>query len=279
MLGFPESGKTTFLAALWHVLSTGDVPGSLRLGSIAGDKAHLKAIHEAWLACETAVHTSREATEVVEFDLLAGSEKSGRLVIPDLAGDLLADYMAARIWPADFDTSVRSASAVLVFVNAGNVNEGVRTEDAIEWTAGVAEAKDRTNAEAGEHLAQGPTLDFDPTSLPTQVMVVDLLQQLRARAGNTRIGVVISAWDVAHDHPTPAGWLAKRLPILSQYLGYHAPATPMFGVSAQGGKFPDESKAMAAIARPSDRIQVTDGTSGDHDISRPLRVLLGLPSQ
>ena len=43
LVGLPESGKTTFLAALWHIIASGDVNESLVLGAAGPSMEHLNA--------------------------------------------------------------------------------------------------------------------------------------------------------------------------------------------------------------------------------------------
>ena len=38
MMGLPQAGKTTFLAAMWHVLCGDDVNGALKLVRFTGDR-------------------------------------------------------------------------------------------------------------------------------------------------------------------------------------------------------------------------------------------------
>src|SRR5687768_8199919 len=50
-MGLPKTGKTTFLAAFWEVVRSGDVGGSLRLHRTHGDMQYLNEIREAWANC------------------------------------------------------------------------------------------------------------------------------------------------------------------------------------------------------------------------------------
>ena len=51
LIGLPETGKTTFLAALWQVVESDEVPGALRLEKLHGDREHLNKIRADWLCC------------------------------------------------------------------------------------------------------------------------------------------------------------------------------------------------------------------------------------
>ena len=51
VIGLPSSGKTTFIAALWHTVTNDEVPGALKLEKLHGDSKHLNAIKSAWIKC------------------------------------------------------------------------------------------------------------------------------------------------------------------------------------------------------------------------------------
>ena len=51
MVGLPGTGKTTFLAALWHVAKSHEVPGSMRLERREGDQEYLNWIADEWSKC------------------------------------------------------------------------------------------------------------------------------------------------------------------------------------------------------------------------------------
>lgn len=52
VIGLPKTGKTTFLAALWDVVDTENVEGSLVLESVDGDSEHLNTIRVLWANCK-----------------------------------------------------------------------------------------------------------------------------------------------------------------------------------------------------------------------------------
>ena len=58
MLGLPGSGKTTFLAALWHQFESAEIETAFIAERLQPDREYLKSIREAWLACEEISHTS-----------------------------------------------------------------------------------------------------------------------------------------------------------------------------------------------------------------------------
>ena len=48
LIGLPEAGKTTFLAALYHVVESGEIQSSLRLEQRHGDYRHLNTVRDQW---------------------------------------------------------------------------------------------------------------------------------------------------------------------------------------------------------------------------------------
>ena len=49
MIGLPGAGKTTFLAALWHVIESSEIEGQLVLAKLVdGDNTYLNNIRDSW---------------------------------------------------------------------------------------------------------------------------------------------------------------------------------------------------------------------------------------
>jgi hypothetical protein len=133
-------------------------------------------------------------------------------------------------------------------------------------------------------------VEWSVTLSPTQVQLVDLLQSivyLREGRG-CPCSIVVSAWDeVVPFYNEPGEWFSDRLPLLDQYIATNSDTFPtkIFGLSAQGGRLPDDEKRLLALT-PMERIMVvagperghaqrpTDRENGPHDASAPLRWLI-----
>src|SRR5580704_5554303 len=88
MVGLPGTGKTTFLAALWHVAKSHEVPGSLRLEKREGDQEYLNNIANAWSKCAELVRTPSDG--VMDVSIMLRDPEDNRLVrlsIPDMSGE------------------------------------------------------------------------------------------------------------------------------------------------------------------------------------------------
>ena len=95
-------------------------------------------------------------------------------------------------------------------------------------------------------------LPWQPSSSPTQVTLVDIMQLIQEAPLNYspgRIVVAVSAWDkVIDEGRRPDEFLRAELPLLSQYLSsvFGSERARVYGVSAQG----DDIEDMTATSRP-----------------------------
>ncbi len=231
IIGLPQSGKTTFLAALWHLIDAGEVPTRLVLDRLVGDHQHLNAIVEAWRRCEEVPRTSMAAEVSVQIHI--HEPASGRravLSFPDLSGESFERQFAARGCRRSYVEGFETDGGILLFVKADRGHQGLTIMDLAPALAGADEA-DRT----------GAARDWSPDLVPEQVQLVELLQFLQRRPfrrARRRVAVVVSAWDVVPaPRPSPVAWLARELPLLYQFLVANPPSFEfrVYGVSAQGG--------------------------------------------
>jgi hypothetical protein len=85
-VGLPQSGKTTYLAALWHVLEDQSSATKLKLTQLSGDRAYLNLIVEAWRACTPMPRTTLQTNDTtVALHLEGEGFGAFTLLVPDLA--------------------------------------------------------------------------------------------------------------------------------------------------------------------------------------------------
>jgi hypothetical protein len=128
MVGLPQSGKTTFLAALWHIVQEAGVSASLRLKELRGDRAYLNRIRDAWLSCKPLERTTIQNEQVVTLWLQSQAGAEVELTIPDLSGEAFELQLRERRWPAAFDTLVNDASGILLFIHPDAIRAGRRVD-------------------------------------------------------------------------------------------------------------------------------------------------------
>src|SRR5260370_11015765 len=59
IVGLPGSGKTTFLAALWHIIEADETDCRLKLDHYEGDLKYLNSIAQAWRTFKKVPRTSQ----------------------------------------------------------------------------------------------------------------------------------------------------------------------------------------------------------------------------
>lgn len=277
VLGLPGSGKTTFLAALWHLLTSDEVETKLSLVTLtAGESTHLNQIASLWRKAKAQERTLHAGDHTVTMSLRTGITPEFQLSFPDLAGESFLQMWETRECPPEVATSLRSSN-VLLFIHA----------DKIKTPGWIIE--DLEDAEAlGVPVEAGKPVPWSARLAPTQVKLVDLLQSLQAPpldAGTRRVAIVLSAWDKAADAGlSPDQYLTAHLPLLCQYLAHGIDKewkVKVFGISAQGGIYDengkpqkDEAQRIREMNVPSERISVVSSEGRSHDLTEPLQWLL-----
>lgn len=278
LVGFPGTGKSTFLAALWHVLESYEQSTPLRLHELGSERAYLEELRDSWLAFEEIGHTPAQTISNISLSLQ--HEPTGNVVklkTPDLSGEIYKTQFCDRSWGKAFDQLACEASGILLFVHPARVSEPVLISDMAPFVAALD--------------GDGGTMDETPTveSLPewsiekccTQVKVVDVLQFLKQRCpaeSLSRIAVIVSAWDIVQKvqpNATPEGYVGQRLPLLRQFLASNSDVleSRIYGVSAQGGDLNNDIDMIEHLT-PSERILVVEGKQeAHHDLTAPVRWL------
>ena len=282
MVGLPRTGKTTFLAALWHVVRSDEVSDSLRLDRLEGDQEYLNLIAAQWLKCKALERTSGDQIKV---DIRLRDPATGYLAwlrIPDMSGELYESLWETRTCLTSFADLVNEVDGCLLFVHPGKVVETTWIDDAnatfSEWEKDIpVEADADTEAEIETETAG---TEWEPRFAPTQVQMVEILQFLTELSKkNFRVVLVISAWDLVKEEVSPDQWLEKRLPLLWQFLTANSDLfnVTYMGVSAQGGEVTGENSVAEALLDhnvASRRIRICVSDKEGNDISQPIRWLM-----
>jgi hypothetical protein len=268
IIGLPNSGKTTFLAALWHLIDSGEVSSKLTLDRLEGDHTYLNDIVDAWRKCEEVPRTPLEAeTRVAIHVREPASGHQAVISFPDLSGESFELQVATRTCHSTYVENCNSSGGILLFVTANRAIEGVTIVELGPLVGGEDDAPPVVE-----------TQEWDSKKMPDQARVVELLQFLQRSPFalvRRRLVIIVSAWDVVPDGATlaPIDWIEREMPLLHQFLvtnknSFDARA---FGVSAQGGIVKGEGEARKALLEktPSERITLAGGDSR-HDLTEPI---------
>lgn len=268
--GLPGSGKTTFLAALWHLVTSRESSTELTFGGLEqGDYAHLNILARRWREGSEQIRTELGSEKLVSMRLSDAEGLELRADFPDVSGEAFRALWEERNCDPMVADLTGQGARILLFVHADTIR-------APRW---ITEA----NAELRSMNLQpvtGEETAWTPRAAPTQVVLVDMLQLLLGpvlKGDSGRVGVILSAWDLVEaEELTPEAFLAERLPLLKQYLdGRHGPrAWRAYGVSATGGELESDRDRLLDEDLPSERIKVTGVDCRPHDLTAPLAWLL-----
>lgn len=275
-MGLPGSGKTTFLAALWHVLDDQSSMTSLNLTRLSGDRTYLNRIAEAWRSCLPVERTTIQTEENVSLHLESDGLGEFELAVPDLSGEAFELQLTDRRMSVRHDEIVQKARGIILFLHP-DVQKGIQLSQANQLELAISDGDSR-----GSDPAEDNTASVEPWSiekLPTQVKLVDLLQFVLERASRKiRVAVVVSAWDLVEGLGlSPIDYVSREMPLFRQFLdsNHEELEYTMFGISAQGGDIPEAKLSLLAIDA-LDRIKVCDNNGTSKDITRPIAWLLGI---
>lgn len=274
MLGLKGSGKTTYLAALWHFLESGEVSDAITLPRLQPHRDYLNSIRNTWLKMEPAGRTSLRSLN--EAALSLRHHETGEdfeVVLPDLSGESFKQQWATRRATTSFKEFASNCHGVLLFIHPASYQ---RTHPIKPKEAEEGEVSE------GEVRPIPVSQTWTPEQSSTQVQLVDLLQiliALRKRADGLRVAVVISAWDLINPALTPDGWLDRRLPLLSQFLRANSDwiSSEIFGVSAQGGDLASDRDRLMDFSLASERCSAVMGNNLSRvSLTTPLQFLLDI---
>jgi Double-GTPase 1 len=277
MLGLPDSGKTTFVAAFWEFVKSNSIKNTLKLHKYTGDQTYLNQISKFWLDAQTIPRTFIKNEGLGDFELFNPSAVNGQinLVVPDLSGERFSNQWEKRTISNEHYNHLKNATGVLFFIHPTKIKDSVINDSEIDTIDTVFEEE---NASSQTERIENP---FDARGVPTQTVLVDLIQTtLLIEPSIKKFAIIISAWDlVMAMNLSPSKWLAGRMPFLSQFLETNESKFKyeIWGVSAQGGDLTDKSietrKVLLGNKNPTERIVVVNGKKKHNDIMEPIKWL------
>lgn len=278
LMGLPGTGKTTLVAALWHLVESKEVDRSLSLQRLEGDRTALNQLRDLWMNATAPERTEQDTAQSVVLQLVptVGGDPF-TLHIPDMAGETYRSQWIHRQWTREHAERVQEADGILLAIHTKIRKPTLLCEI---QSAFAGEPPQSSSGRKTGKPAIGRT--WEPEHASTQVMLVDLLQfALAARTGKSplRVAVLFTAWDLLPaPSPEPDVWLGQELPLLAQYLESNEGllAIRCYGVSAQGGDYTKavDRQALAEQLLHSERIQIVGPECAPHDLTAPIFWLL-----
>ena len=182
--GLPSSGKTTYLAALWHLVQSQEIETQLTLQSLSyGDYEYLNAIRGRWLRGQKQIRTVGEAPRI-GLDLRSRDGQEVNLLFLDHSGETFDQLWETRSCTDDVAEHLQQRSGVLLFLRSQGLKEPVPLSEILELEREMNEALPDDTDPPGEQTVT--EVEWNAEDAPDQVKVVDLLQSLSNEFGNAK---------------------------------------------------------------------------------------------
>lgn len=280
-LGLPDSGKSSFIGAFWHVVETGEIDAHYRVTAQPNDREYLNGLRASFLNCQAPERTKTEFFKNIELSILDKTNNQEiDLVFPDLSGETFSGHFAYRKITDDYINQIKNCNGIMLFINPHFLKKANLISDSFS----MFDCEEPNNEQKEVSI---PLVPWDIKMSQTQVVIVDVLQMIAKYLSKpSKISVIISAWDLIKNMPTdeskqsPVDWLTREMPLLKQYLDANNSSFRynIFGVSAQGGSYiedgNDKISELQEMIKQSERICVQHDNDVTSDITIPLKWLI-----
>lgn len=300
-IGLPNSGKSSFIGALWHVVESGEIKEAFTVVTQPNDREYLNILRDCWLGCVAPERTKTEFIKKVELQFRDNDTLAeAKFIFPDLSGETYELQFEHRKLTEDYVNSIRETDGIILFVNPDFLKKSNLITDAQELLASLEENEDpenvkgqpetpiikdlENNIESNQQKRRKSETEWNSKMAQSQVVLIDLLQMIANRIKKPcKLGIIISAWDLIKNSADkqlaalePSAWFDNELPMFRQFLisnpnSYNA---KIFGVSAQGASYKGDVSGLQSKLNQSERIRVQVGSTECHDITIPIKWLM-----
>ena len=123
IIGFPESGKTSFIGALGYYLISGNQDISeLQLDEV-NDMEYINKVASEWVKCKKADRTSKNVLYQVTLNLIDRQNNKIVVSLPDQSGEMFRDIINSRTIAKDKYEQLSDCEEVLVFINPSKIKK------------------------------------------------------------------------------------------------------------------------------------------------------------
>jgi hypothetical protein len=279
MVGWPDSGKTNYLGALWDALRTGH--GRISAPVPPDEITYVEEALAFQSRGEFAPRSDKNIEESrkdfsVSVKLKEPPDSAPvDIVVPDITGELWKAAIETTEIASEWMEELKAATGAILFVR-------VRSElnvTPLDWVTTDRLLTLPTFTEADEKMAKG---------LPTQIALCELLRFLefalpdREDGGRPRVAIVVTAWDLLDAQTAakgPVAFLRSEYPMFAGRIeDVDRLELAVFGVSAVGGDFADPAFKERYLRGGESGFSATGG-GGDlrveKDVTVPVAWVIG----
>jgi len=263
LIGMPQSGKSTYLGALWALVQS-PIEEAVREASFIGDRSYIQSLAEQVARGEELHRTGVDADEEMAVELEFTGLGRAAVRIPDTSGESLRVLVESQLWHPRLRGACANATAVMLFVHPAHIRVPQPSSllTVVEPSANSA--------------ANGTAVPFDVHDHAcTAAELIDVFEnvtELCRLRWPIRVAVIVSAWDRLDETLTPYEWLRARLPgfVSTVESGAQMARLEVFGVSAQGGSL-DAHESPLAKGEICDRVFAKDRSGMPVSLVAPMR--------
>lgn len=298
LIGGPDSGKTNYLARLWP--SFRRKKGELRADKTPTDISYVDSAVEHLMMGEFAPRSDRNlevgrADFSIDVRANFGNGEPCSLMIPDISGELWNKAVATSEISAEWLDILQESEGAVLFVRHAS-DQMVQPLDWVTARSALNLLSDDNSGIENDTYGEPdnraePPIDSQEQSIPTQVLLCELLRYLstflagRADGSAPKVSIVIAAWDMVGPElkaEGPRKYLEREFPLFAGRLACESRLNiKVFGTSIVGGDLNDDPEFKATyfdrditehgyvVVQESDRVQTVD------DITLPIAWAIG----
>lgn len=234
--GLPESGKTTFIGALWTLVRKANSKLPVSLKAVKSDLPeqldYLKKISQSWLKVEDIDRTSEDFPEDIVLKLVSQDSKSELILhFPDFKGESFRSIIA-KTQPRQLDDWCKKSDMLLYFMS--DLSTGIFYDDFEDYQNDTQENKDKFKG--GEQI--------EPRQMTPAAQNMLILRYLKEHYLFKKVIICLTQWDkfVKYDskevkRKSPEEVLKQHAPVLYNFITFHYPHALFCGISSQGAAY------------------------------------------
>lgn len=262
--GLPNSGKSTYIAALWSCIEDRFAHMKMGLAELPDDCEYLNQLSSKWNELKKCDRSYADNLTVSIPLTVTGTDDVHQLFIPDFKGETFVNLIAGQPQDSFIDT-IKSTDGLLYFI--GNFDSG-RFEDDIE------------NVEAIQDDNEPVNVQFNLTDIPADTLNMLILKYLTEHFVFKKIIVCITACDDKGKGFSAKEYISETSPGLFNYLDSLSPKVDYMGISAQGCNYESLGDADKDLfmtkTQDGKRAYVIIGNDTIYDITLPIYSALNL---
>lgn len=230
--GLPDAGKSTYLGALWYVLSNDVNKDKMSLkvspDNLPENLEQLSLLSSRWLNVEDMDRTSTDVPSNISFNLVPQSGgEDFTLEVPDFRGESIRQIITQN-QPKEFDEWCERADSMLYLMS--NITPGIFADD--------YQPDEDEVQEFAEKESTLPEFEVKRMSAAAQNMLI--LRYLAEKKHYRKVVICLTAWDKvmdSHSGKTPEEYIKEDSPALYNFIKYYYPEAMFLGLSAQGSEY------------------------------------------